>query len=158
MTIEAVARDLMRFYPRIFFACHLRHRRDPRTGDALSAHQGSILDHLDETDGTRVGDLAGHMGVTPGTMSIHIDRLERRGFVVRMGDPDDGRRVLVRLTEAGLRVKEASSVLDPRLVKALIEALHPLERQAAIDGLRILAEGAERLMSDRTASRDRKAG
>lgn len=148
----------MRFYPRIFLACHLRHRRDPKTGDQLSAHQGSTLDHLDETDGTRVGELASHMGVTPGTMSINIDRLERKGYVVRMGDLDDGRRVLVRLTEAGVRVKEANSVLDPGLVEALLEGLAPDKRRAAIDGLRILAEGAERLMAERAKQPANRAG
>ncbi len=158
MTTKTLTWYLMRFYPRIFFACHLRHRRDPKTGDELSAHQGSTLDHLDERDGTRVGELASHMGVTPGTMSINIDRLERKGYVVRIGDPDDGRRVLVRLTEAGVRVKEANSVLDPGLVEALLEGLAPNDRRAAIDGLRILAEGAERLMTDRAIEPANKAG
>ena len=158
MTTKTLTWDLMRFYPRIFFACHLRHRRDPKTGDELSAHQGSTLDHLDERDGTRVGELASHMGVTPGTMSINIDRLERKGYVVRIGDPDDGRRVLVRLTEAGVRVKEANSVLDPGLVEALLEGLAPYERRAAIDGLRILAEGAERLMAERAKRPANSAG
>ena len=148
----------MRFYPRVFFACHVRHRRDPQTGDELSAHQGSILDHLDERDGTRVGELARHMGVTPGTMSIHIDRLERKGYVTRLGDPDDGRRVLVRLTRAGLRVKEANSVLDPDLVESLLGTLQPEERRAAIDGLRILADGAERMASRRGIGASQEAG
>ena len=149
MSIKSLAVDLMRFYPRVFFACHLRHRRDPKTGDELSAHQGSILDHLDERDGTRVGELASHMDVTPGTMSIHIDRLERRGYVVRLGDPDDGRRVLVRLTRSGARVKSENSVLDRERVEALLRALRPDERRAAIHGLRILAEGAERMTAAR---------
>jgi len=148
MTIEEQAVDVMTLYPRIFFACHLRHRRDPATGDRLSAHQGSILDHLDEEDGTKVGDLARHMGVTPGTMSVHIDRLERRGYVTRAGDPRDGRRVLVRLTDAGVRVRESNSVLDPGRVESLLETLDPVERRTAIEGLRRLAEGAERLMSE----------
>lgn len=152
MTIEEQARDVLTLYPRVFFACHLRHRRDPATGDRLSAHQGSILDHLDEQDGTRVGDLARHMGVTPGTMSVHIDRLERRGYVSRAGDPLDGRRVLVRLTEAGVRVRDANSVLDPGRVESLLETLDPVARRTAIEGLRRLAEGAERLMSARAGA------
>ena len=123
MEAQRLARDLMHHYPQVFFACHLRHRRDPRSGEQLSAHQGSILDHLDEQEGTGIGDLADHMGVTPGTMSIHIDRLERKGFVRRYPDEVDGRRVLVRLTEAGVRVKEANSVLDPDLVEALLRNL-----------------------------------
>ena len=46
---DAVA-QVLAHYPRIFLACHVRHRRDPKTRRLLSAHQGSILDHLDDLD------------------------------------------------------------------------------------------------------------
>ncbi len=104
-------RDLLDAYPRIYFACHTRHVRDPRTGARLSAHQASILDHLDEVDPMTMSDLAGHMGVTVATMSLTVDRLERKRYVRRDRDPKDGRRVLVRVTAAGVRVREAKSVL-----------------------------------------------
>ena len=104
---------VMTLYPRIYFACHTRHVRDPQTSRMLSRHQASILDHLDEIEPTTVMDLAGHMGVTAATMSLAIDRLERKGYVVRLKDAKDRRRVHVRLTTAGVRVSEASSVLDP---------------------------------------------
>lgn len=148
--------QLMRFYPRIFFACHLRHRRDPASGERLSAHQGSILDHLDREDGTPVGELASHMGVTPGTMSIHLDRLERKGFVTRSPDPHDGRRVQIRLTAAGVRVREANTVLDSELVGALLDEVALSDRQSAIDALKVLAEAADRLMASRAGGAWRK--
>src|SRR2546429_2235399 len=69
MTSDA-ARQLMELYPRIYFACHARHVRDPRTRRLLSAHQASILDHLDEREPLTLVDLARHMGVTPSTMSL----------------------------------------------------------------------------------------
>src|SRR4249920_2130242 len=39
--------------------------------------------------------------VTSGTMTNRVDRLEERGFVTRLPDPNDRRGVLVRLTDAG---------------------------------------------------------
>src|SRR2546425_1403510 len=83
MTSDA-ARQLMELYPRIYFACHTRHVRDPRTRRLLSAHQASILDHLDEREPLTLVDLARHMGVTPSTMSLHVERLVRRGYVSRL--------------------------------------------------------------------------
>lgn len=130
-------------YPRIYLACHTRHRRDPVTGRELSTHQGTILDHLDTVDGTAAGDLAAHLGVTAGTMSIHLDRLEARGFVRRSRDPGDGRRVLVVLTAAGARVKAAHSVLDAARVRRLLRQLSPAERVRAIEGLDLLARAAD---------------
>ena len=77
---ENAVRQVMELYPRIYFACHTRHVRDPQTRRLLSAHQASILDHLDEHEPLALLDLAHHMGVTASTMSLNIERLVRRGL------------------------------------------------------------------------------
>jgi DNA-binding MarR family transcriptional regulator len=140
-------RDLLEAYPRIYFACHTRHVRDPRTGAALSAHQASILDHLDEVDPTTMTGLAVHMGVTVATMSLAIDRLEEKHYVRRAKDPRDGRRVLLRITAAGVRVREAKSVLDPARVEQILAELSPADRDTALAGLRLLAKAAGAAMA-----------
>jgi DNA-binding MarR family transcriptional regulator len=134
---------VLQAYPRIFFACHTRHVRDPVSGEDISAHQASILDHLDEVDPLSMTDLAGHMGVTVATMSLSVDRLERKAYVRRDRDPHDGRRVLLRITEAGVRVREAKSVLDPVRVEQVLERLAPADREAALKGLELLAQAAD---------------
>jgi DNA-binding MarR family transcriptional regulator len=139
----------MTLYPRIYFACHTRHVRDPQTQLLLSRHQASVLDHLDDVDAITLNGLARHMGVTAATMSLTIDRLERKGYVARGRDATDRRRVLVRLTSAGVRVKEASSVLDPPLVEAMMARLTDEQREAAIRGLALLAGAAQTQMADR---------
>jgi DNA-binding MarR family transcriptional regulator len=144
--VSELARRLMTLYPRIYFACHTRHVRDPQTQRLLSRTQASILDHLDEIDPTTLNDLARHMGVTPATMSLSIDRLERKGYAVRLRDAADRRRVHVRLTSAGVRVRSASSVLDPPRVEALLARLGEDDRIRAIAGLELLAKAAEGVM------------
>jgi DNA-binding MarR family transcriptional regulator len=139
----------MSLYPKIFFACHTRHVRDPQNSRLLSRHQASVLDHLDEVDPITLNGLARHMGVTSGTMSLTIDRLERKGYVVRLRDVADRRRVHVRLTSAGVRVREASSVLDPPLVEAMVARLTDEERDAAVRGLALLATAAQQQMEER---------
>ncbi|MCA1562832.1 MAG: MarR family transcriptional regulator [Acidobacteria bacterium] len=136
----------MALYPRIYFACHTRHVRDPQTHRLLSRHQASILDHLDDVEPTTLNDLARHMGVTAGTMSLSIDRLERKGCVVRLRDTADRRRVHLRLTTAGVRLRQASSVLDAARVEALVERLDDADRDAAIYGLALLARAAQQQM------------
>jgi DNA-binding MarR family transcriptional regulator len=149
---------VMTLYPRIYFACHTRHVRDPQNSRVLSRHQASILDHLDEIAPTTVMDLAGHMGVTAATMSLAIDRLERKGYVVRLKDAKDRRRVHVRLTTAGVRVREASSVLDPARVEALVARLADDERARAVEGLALLARAAqEQMHASREADADRRS-
>jgi MarR family transcriptional regulator, organic hydroperoxide resistance regulator len=144
MSVTEAASQLMTLYPQIYFACHTRHVVDPASQRLLSRHQASILDHLDEIDPVSVNDLARHMGVTAATMSLTIDRLERKGYAVRARDGADKRRVHVRLTSAGVRIREASSVLDRSRVEGLLARLSEREREAAIHGLAILATAALR--------------
>jgi len=142
--------DVLRDYPRIYFACHRRHVRDGRTGALLSAAQASILDHLDAVDPTTLGALAEHLGVTPGTMSVAVDRLVQGGYVHRVPDTVDRRRVRLHLTDQGVRVRGANSVLDPALVAGVLDQLDERERAAALRGLRLLARAAGQAQRERT--------
>jgi DNA-binding MarR family transcriptional regulator len=81
-------------------------------------------------------------------MSISIDRLERKGYVVRGKDPKDRRRVHVRLTTAGVRIRDASSVLDAARVEALVGRLTEEERARAIEGLGLLAHAGQDLPAE----------
>jgi DNA-binding MarR family transcriptional regulator len=158
-SVPDAAAQVLSLYPRIYFACHTRHVRDPQSQRLLSRHQASILDHLDEIEPTSMNDLARHMGVTPGTMSLAVDRLERKGFVVRLRDAADRRRVHLRLTTAGVRVRASSSVLDSARVSALLATLGAEDRTTAIRGLAILASAAAQMMGERrTGSGQRTAG
>lgn len=137
--VAAVSRD----YPRIYFACHRRHVRDPQSGALISQHQVSILDHLDVDAPTMLTDLATHMGVTAATMSIAIGRLIEQGYVTRVLDPADRRKVQLRLTDAGVRICAANSVLEPSLIEEMLDQLSADDRKAALVGLELLARGAQ---------------
>ncbi len=143
-------RQVMELYPRIYFACHMRHVRDPETRRLLSAHQASILDHLDEHEPLALLDLAKHMGVTPSTMSLNIERLVRKGYVSRERAAEDGRRLKLRITSAGLRLREAKSVLDPARVRALLSRLTPEHQEAGILGLELLARAGSEQMEEQS--------
>jgi len=141
MQSDAV-RQLMEFYPRIYFACHRRHVRDPKSRRVLSAHQGSILDHLDAREPVMLLELARHMGVTPSTMSLEVQQLVRKGYVTRERDTKDGRRLMLRLSSGGVRVREANSVLDTERVRKMLARLSREECAAGIAGLALLAKAA----------------
>ncbi len=49
------------------------------------------------------GELAGESGLSTGAITAVIDRLERAGYVCRLRDDRDRRRVLVELTDEGRR-------------------------------------------------------
>jgi DNA-binding MarR family transcriptional regulator len=150
---SAAADRILELYPTIYLACHTRHIRDSKSLRLLSRHQASVLDHLDEIDPITLNELARHMGVTPGTMSLTVDRLEKKGYVARMKDAADRRKVHLRLTSAGVRVRQETSVLDPPRVEALVARLTPEERDLAIRGLTVLARVAIQQMQHHSDAR-----
>jgi DNA-binding MarR family transcriptional regulator len=157
----AVGREVdavLRCYPAIYFACHRRHVRDEKSGNVLSAHQASVLDHLDDVSGTSLLRLAQHMGVTASTMSLTIDRLERGGYVTRERSVADKRRVDLLLTSAGVAIKRQQKVLEPELVGAMLDRLKGADRQNALAGLELLAAAARELVASGELSRILKGG
>jgi DNA-binding MarR family transcriptional regulator len=149
---------VLRCYPRIYFACHRRHVRDEQTHAQLSSHQASVLDHLDEIEGTSLLILAQHMGVTASTMSLTVDRLERGGYVRRERSSKDGRRVELRLTPAGAGIKKQQKVLEPDLIAAMLRYLDPERRREALRGLELLAEAASQMIASGELQRILRGG
>jgi DNA-binding MarR family transcriptional regulator len=76
-----------------------------RFHDAVAAYLGinrtdlRCLDILDLAGRQTAGELASQMGMSTGAVTAMIDRLERAGYVRRLRDPADRRRVLVEPAE-----------------------------------------------------------
>jgi MarR family transcriptional regulator, organic hydroperoxide resistance regulator len=143
MKMKELTSQLLDFYPRIYFACHTRHVVDIDTNVKITANQAGILDHLEIDEPITLFDLSVHMGVTPSTMSITIERLVKLGYVERAKDKRDGRKVNLTLTKTGAKIKRSKSVLDPKLIEALLNRLSEEERGKAIEGLALLAYASD---------------
>lgn len=72
---------------------------------------------------------------TSGSISTAVARLERRGFVVKKLDPDDGRGKLVDLTAAGRR---AFLPVVETLEASMEDAVSTLQRPERVELMRLL--------------------
>lgn len=156
--IRAAVATVLDCYPKVFFACHRTHVRDTSTKRVLSSHQASVLDHLEAAESTHLHELAVHLGITASSASLMIDRLERGGYVRRSRDTRDARRVNLRLTSAGVRIKAQQKVLDPKLVEAMLRRLSVDQRESALAGLRLLARAASELASGEVGRSQKEMG
>jgi MarR family transcriptional regulator, organic hydroperoxide resistance regulator len=151
---DAQIRRLFDAYPAIYLACHRRHIREEESGSVVTAHQASVLDHLDTQRVTTLSKLAAHLGIGRSAMSIQVNRLVRRGYVRREAVPGDGRKVGLTLTEAGNRIKKENTVLDPALVRGMFALMHESELEKALEGIERLAKYATILKRKRAGRRD----
>lgn len=85
----------------------------------LSATDTKAVDILDREGPLTAGELAARTGLAPPSVTGLINRLEKKGFVRRVNDPEDRRRVRVE------RCPEALETLAPLFADfgAQIEAL-----------------------------------
>src|SRR5579859_5517579 len=81
-----------------------------RTG--MTATDMQVIDNLDSAGPTTAGQLADLTGLTTGAITGMLNRLEEAGLVRRERDPDDGRRVIVRLERDRDEMREISTVFD----------------------------------------------
>ena len=62
-----------------------------------------------EGEAMTVGGLGDRLGLDSGTLTPLLKRLEHSGLVKRRRDPSDERRVLVSLTSAGKKLRQAAA-------------------------------------------------
>ena len=88
------------------------------------------------------------LGLTSGTVSVRLDRLEHSQVVSREPDPASARSSLVRLTDKGLRLFDDIAPVHLANEDRLLSALSPAERQDLADLLRRLLAGFEAATTD----------
>jgi DNA-binding MarR family transcriptional regulator len=87
--------------------------------------------------------LAKGLMLSSAGVTSRIDRLERRGLVRRLPDPNDRRGVIIELTDAGLEVVDAAVEANTASDRQLLERLDPQELTQLEALLRKLMGGLE---------------
>ncbi len=112
-------------------------------GTDITLPQFRLLAFLDE--GERAASaLADWLEVSRPSITALVDGVVQRGWVERRESPDDRRRVLHVLTDAGrARLAEATIVLSG-VLDGLAEHLEPAEQAVVAEGLSLLAVASGR--------------
>jgi DNA-binding MarR family transcriptional regulator len=112
-----------------------------RTGTSdVSPGAFSALAALSAAGPLRPGDLAVREGVAAPTMTRIVAGLEEAGYVYRAPDPQDGRAVLVDLTEAGATLLVGERSTRSRELRRRVEALPEADRAALVAALDALEQ------------------
>jgi DNA-binding MarR family transcriptional regulator len=90
----------------------------------------AVLATLTRLKGARVSQsrLGAELGLSPGTVSLRVDRLVRRELVHRQPDPEDGRGALLSLSEGGRELFEACAPIHLANAESLLAGLSERER------------------------------
>ncbi len=102
--------------------------------------------------GTPVTKIAPRMGMEPNSLSRLLNSLEKRGFVTRVRDREDKRKVYVRLTEEGQEKRTYAFERVTELNNKILADLAPEK----VDTFFEVIEHVEQLTAEMRASLDKE--
>ena len=79
---------------------------------ALTVTDLQVMDVLESTGPSTAGQLADLTGLTTGAITAMLNRLEQAGLVRRERDPNDGRKVIVRLERGKDEIHKIGPIFD----------------------------------------------
>lgn len=88
-------------------------------------------------------NIARYLNLNSSTMSGIIDRLESKGFVARLPNPDDKRTVFISLTSKGSKLLDASPKLLHEQLSQKLEKLPPEKIEEINNALKILIQSLD---------------
>lgn len=92
----------------------------------------------------KMADVAERMGIKLSALSQVVTRLVRQGLLTRETDPEDRRVVHLLPTPQAVDLLETEREARRARIRRACEQLAPEERAKVLEGLRLLAEAAER--------------
>lgn len=120
-------------------------QRDERRVLRLDGLERQTLRMVARLPGISAGDLASMVGEHPSTLTRTLDRLERRGLLLRKRDPRDRRRAQLGLTAAG---RTLDGKLPEPVQRAAERALAPVSRARVDQTIELLGRIAEALEAE----------
>jgi DNA-binding MarR family transcriptional regulator len=124
----------------------LRQVKAERGDGDLTLPESAALVRLDRGGPTTPGALARQEQISPQSMGATVAALEGRGLVERQPDPDDGRRAVISVTEAGRQVlRDRRNAHTALLARALSDGFTRVELDVLAGAAPLLERLAERL-------------
>ena len=120
-----------------------RRLRAENADDQLGSTQLTVVMLLAREGPHTLSALSDFVRVTPPSMNQTVNSLESLGFVQREPDPNDGRKVLVVATKAGLAYANETSRRRHEWLSMQLEGISDADRRALIKATGILRRIAD---------------
>lgn len=125
----------------------------------LSISELHILEFIGsgKETGRTIGDIAARVSKTPPSITVAVQKLERRGYVEKLRNERDGRVVHVVLTRLGRRTETAHKYFHRKMINDMLESMDEKERRMLIGALERLNRFFDESLSDMDAKAEKSA-
>jgi DNA-binding MarR family transcriptional regulator len=112
-------------------------------GDGVTLRQFAVLAAIAENPGLSQSDLVRATGIDRSTLADMMNRMEKRGWVLRSDSLLDGRALSVRLAAAGSMILAAATQHARAADAAIMDSLPRTKRRPFLNTLTKLAKASE---------------
>ena len=124
----------------------VRKMRQPLNEGELTIAESSALSRLERGGPATSSDLARLDRISPQSMGVTVAALLERGLIERSRDPQDGRRIVLSITEAGRRtVHDKRGARTERIAAALRDGFSDAELGQLLAATSLFERLAEKL-------------
>ena len=108
----------------------------------LSIKEMHLLEAVGKGDeqGRTVSEIADAMNITRPTAPVAINKREKRGYLEKQPDDEDGRTVRITLTRSGKRIDHFHRLYHYNMVTKISESLTDEEKASLFQGIQKLNE------------------
>ncbi|MFF5402699.1 MarR family winged helix-turn-helix transcriptional regulator [Streptomyces misionensis] len=114
----------------------------------ISLTVASTLARLEREGPLRLTLLAAAEGVAQPSMTQLVQRLERQGLIMRVGDAVDGRVTLIGISDAGRDVLAARRRSRDARLADVMATLPEDDQRALTEAMRVVAPLVQRMLTD----------
>jgi len=125
VAVKELARNIIEFYEKLSSWEH-----EVVRGSDLTPNQMHAIEIIGHEKSLRMKELADKLGVTTGTLTVTVDRLEQKGLIERQPHETDRRSYRVILTTAGKKHFAKHHEFHVNLTEEIVSALTPEELES----------------------------
>lgn len=89
----------------------------------ISLSQMHLLEVAGNSDSIRMKELSEKLGVTTGTLTVMVHRLEKKGYIQRVKDKIDKRSYFIELTKMGKEEYEHHHQMHEHLIDEIVNTI-----------------------------------
>lgn len=106
--------------------------------DDLSISEMHLLETIgkNKENGRTVKEIAKELNITPPSVTIAINKLEKKGYVQKIKGSIDGRMVFVMLTRLGRKIDSVHRYFHEQMIRSVGKELTNNEKEIFMKGLK----------------------
>lgn len=98
-------------------------------------HMLEAVQRVSEGGGVTISKLSEHLGISLPSVTLSINKLEKKGYVTKQKHEKDGRVVLVEFTKQGRKAERAHRYFHRSMVREVTELMTDDEKDALMHGI-----------------------